>query len=254
MEKRKIVLTSLLLALLLAMLVTVARGGAAPLQRTPGVSVGNTFTYGNVSFYWYSNDPNATLPSGFEDMYNASSLVTSVENVVNTNITCNALIHFKNGSSSNVGGWVDVDTGDNVNMTMWFISANLVANDSIYTGGYYQTWMINGTVQRDYPNGPRDTNYLNLTYSMSLMNVSMYMFYGIYWDQLTGAMTEMSIVMNSTTGYETDWSLSLKMTESSIWVIPEFVGLPQILLMLVSLTIVTVVFSKKVRKRTRTEI
>lgn len=258
MEKPKIALTSLSLALLLVTVILVRHGTAAPIVRTAGVTDGDFFIYGNVSFYLSSNDPNMQLPTGFENMNDTQDITLTVDSVVNTNITCDLLFHFKNGSTTDISGWVDVDTGDNVNMTLWFISANLVANDTLYSGGFYQTWTINQTIPKEYPNGPRDTNYLNITQSFSAFNNSAYQSYEVYWDKATGVMVQMSIIMSNTyvidqAQYATYWSLLIQMTGSSLWTVPEFDGLAQTLILLASLTIVTVATTQKMRKKTRTD-
>src|SRR4030042_1081118 len=122
MEKGKIVLASLTIALLLAM---IGASTAVPV-RTPGVNVGDTFTYGNGSFNWYSDDPDATPPDEWKDLNQTEWFSVSVENVVGTNVTGSFLSHFSNGTDDvTEGGWVDVDTGDEVNMSLFFISANL---------------------------------------------------------------------------------------------------------------------------------
>lgn len=250
MERQRVILTSVSLILLLAM-VGLAR---ASLLRSPGVAVGDSFTYGNVSFSWYSNDSSAVPPTGgFANINDSESVTTSVGNIVGTNVTCSALVLFKNGSDMKVDGWVDVDTGDNVNMSLWFISANLAANDSVYGGGFYQTWMINETIPVTYQGVQRDTNHLLAVNEVSYIPTHMYSSYDIYWDKATGVMTKMSMVMNTTMlGTETDWSFSFEITESTKWVVPEFAGLAQILLLLSSLAPMIVVSTRKLRQRTQT--
>src|SRR4030042_4345437 len=107
MENGKIVWAFLSIAFLLAMVgaSTSVRG------RTPGVNVGDTFTYGNGSFNWYSDDPEATPPDEWKDLNQTEWFLVSVENVVGTNVTGSFLSHFSNGTEDAEGGWVDVRRG-----------------------------------------------------------------------------------------------------------------------------------------------
>ncbi len=238
----------LALALLSITMLSVMIGvsDAAPV-RTPGVIPGDSFTYGNVAFYFYSNDPSAVIPPGF-DYNDIQSFSTSVENVVGTNITCGATAHFANGTETSAGGWLDVDTGDGANMSLFFISANLSPGDSIYSGGTYQAWKINETLSETYPGGPRDINYVNITYSMSIESYYVYTSMNAYWDKGTGVLTKLSMVMNSSYLYTTEMVVSLEMTQSSKWVVPEFAGMPQVLLLFASLTIAVAATRRRPRK------
>ena len=128
MEKGKSILAFLLIAMLLAICGVSA---AAPV-RTSGVNAGDTFTYGNASFSWYSDDPTATPPAEWEGMNGTAWFLVTIENVVGTNVTISSLSHYNNGTETTEGGWLDVDTGDSVNMSLFLISANLNAGDSIY--------------------------------------------------------------------------------------------------------------------------
>jgi len=244
MEKGKIVLAFLTIALLLAM---IGASTAVPV-RTPGVNVGDTFTYGNGSFNWYSNDPSATPPTEWKDLNQTDWFLVSVENVVGTNVTGSFLSHFSNGTETTEGGWVDVDTGDDGNMSLFFISANLDSGDSIYSSGEYSTWMINETIPKTYLGGPRDTNHLNITMEMSEPPFYVYLSWDVYWDRTTGVLVEMSMSSNQTMIYTTAWSFSIELTESNKWVIPEFAGPLQTLLLLTSLTLATLVCRRKMHK------
>jgi len=226
---------------------------AAAVVRTPGVNVGNTFTYGNLSFSFYSNNASATPPPEWKELNETEWFSMSVQNVVNNNVTCSLQAHYKNGSDMTEGGWIDVDTGDDVNMTWFLISANLNPGNSIYSIGEYSTWIINETIQKMYNGVPRDTNHINMTIEESYppyayANVSQ----NYYWDKATGVLTGLSVFFNETMNYTTPittvYSISLELTESNVWVIPEFMGLPQTLLLIASLTLVTLASKRKLLK------
>ena len=107
------------------------------------------------------------------------------------------------------------------------ISADLNENDAIYTSGYYSDWLINETITRTYPDGVRETNHINITYAMNYTippDIEVDYFYSInLYDRATGIIVENNFeIINQTGEYLTAWSLDLKITESSVWVIPEF--------------------------------
>jgi hypothetical protein len=244
MKKGKIILAFLSIALLLSMM---CASVAAPV-RTPGVNVGDNFTYSNLSFNWYSNDPTATIPTEWKNLNQSAWFSVTVQNVVGTNVTSSFLAHFTNGTDKTGGGWLDVDTGDSVNMSFFFVSANLNAGDSIYSSGIYSDLKINGTTSTTYPGGSRDTNYVNMTMEESMSPIYLYLSMNMYWDRTTGLLTEISIISNQTMTYTTDYSVSFELTGSSKWVLPEFVGLPQTMLLLASLTLVILVHRRKLHK------
>jgi len=239
-QKTNILLTSLSIALLLVMV------GLSNASGTPGVSVGNTATYGNVNFDWSSNDPSATPPAEWIGFNGTAWFSGTIENIAGTNVTISALLHYSNGTEDTELGWVDVDTGEG-NMTLFLISANLNVGDPIYTTGDYSDLTINETIPMPYPGGSRQTNHVNVTMeeSSELFNVSLSM--NLYWDKATGTLTQVSIISNQTITYTTNYSVSMQLTDSNVWVVPEF-GMPLIALLLSSAALVTLVATRKLRR------
>jgi hypothetical protein len=244
MERGKIVLAFLPIALLLA---SIGASAATPV-RTAGVSAGDTFTYGNVSFNWYSDDPTATPPAEWAGLNGTAYSVGAIENVAGTNVTVISSIHYNNGTVRTEGGWVDVDTGNSVNMSFILISANLNAGDSIYSNSTYLPYTINETISETYPGGSRQTNHMNTTMEASYGSYYIYSSMNLYWDRATGVITKLSIIMNSTTIYTTDWFISFNLTGSNKWVVPEFVGLPSTVPLLALLPLVVLVRRRRLHK------
>jgi hypothetical protein len=249
MKEEKIILAFVPIFLLLAM---ISMSATAPI-RQPGVTVGNMFKYGNLSFTWSSNNESATPPPEWKNLNETEWFSFTVQSIVGTNVTCSLQAHYLNGTDASEGGWIDVETGDNDNMTWFLIAANLNSNDSIYTMGDYSTWTINETIQKTYNEDPRDTNHINMTMEASeppflYANVSQ----NYYWDKATGVITELSVFYNETINFTsvitTVCSVSIELTESSVWVVPEFSGLPQTLLLIASLTLVTLASKRKLLK------
>jgi hypothetical protein len=240
MERGKIVLAFLPMALLLA---SIGASTATPV-RTAGVSAGDTFTYGNASFYWYSNEPNVTPPAEWAGLNGTAYFIGTIESVTGgTNVTISSSIHYNNGTVQTEGGWVDVDTGDSVNMTYIVISADLNPGDPIYSNSTFSTWTINETIP-----GSRETNHINATMEESYESYYFYSSMNFYWDRATGVLTKVSIIENSTTTYTTDWSASYVLTGSSVWTVPEFSGLPSTVPLLALLTLAILVHRRKLYK------
>jgi hypothetical protein len=184
----------------------------------------------------------------------------SVSDVSGTNITLQATEHFKNDTERIRSGWIDIDTGNSseeteetTDMTFMAISADLGANDTLYTSGEYSTWKINETVVRTYPDEERDTNHLNMTWEYSwAINETEYYYYlsmNFYWDKSTGILVEDSFEsINQTGEYNTTWSALSKITDSNVWVVPEFPTWASPLLILIVLTVAMVIYKRRLLK------
>ena len=145
-------------------------------------------------------------------------------------------------------GHIDIDTGDG-NMTLSAISANLNANDAIYSSPGYSTQKINETVTRTYPDGVRDTNHMNITGEYNVTGFYQYISMNWYWDRSSGIFVEMAQEYTSQTEiYTTTWSLQLRITESNAWVIPEFPTYTSLLLAFAILTVSLVTIKRRLLK------
>jgi hypothetical protein len=230
----RIVFFTLISTFLLLGLVVAA---ASAQTRTVGVSVGNTFRC-SVTVSWHSTDPSATFPSNLVDFNNTLWSEITITSIFGTTITGNITSHYKNGTEITTGGWVDVNTGNNVNLKESFISADLTAGDSEYTSSPYNTHIINETVTRTYLGVGRDTNHLGYAYPEGSTN--------LYWDKTTGFLVEVLVESTSHTfGYITTWSLDVQITSSNVWIVPEFSTWTPALLMLIALTSATMVIAKQ---------
>ena len=241
MKKVSIVLTSISAVLLLMIALSNASSAG-----TPGVSAGNIFTYGNVNFDWSSNDPSASPPSQWESFNGTAYFKITVQSVVGTNVSISGLIHYSNGTEDTGTGWVDTDTGEG-NMTLFLISANLNVNDTVYTSGDYSTYTINETVPITYPGGNRPANHVNVTMAESIEGFNVSLSMNLYWDKATGVLAQMSIVSNTTLTYTTNYAISMQLTESNVWTIPEF-GMLTLALLLSSAALVTLVATRRLRR------
>jgi hypothetical protein len=253
---KRIILTAL--ALLFISLLTM-RSAYAPLTRLPGVSPGDYGMYGDISATWSSTDPTAQPPDSFKEINDTQWLSGTVSTVVGTNVTFQTQVHFNNGTTKNSVTWVDVDTGQSGssdqsgNMSMFILAANLNETDPIYSGVEFTYLTINETVPINYPGGARMTNHLNVTLSMNItfpfeINFNMSMNY--WWDKTTGVMTEMAqYYEDKSFGNTTTWSMSIKLTDSNKWTVPEF-STPALFLTLIA-TATTITLILKPRLRTK---
>jgi len=230
----RIVLLNLIATFLLLALVV----GASAQTRTVGVSVGNKFRY-SPTVSWSSNDTSATPSSDLVDANNTLWGEVTVTGISGTNITTQITNHYKNGTEATpMGGWKDVNTGAG-NMTIFVISANLTAGDSVYTSS---SWIINETVLRTYSSVERETNHLNMTLSDGTQITG----YDFYWDKSTGVLVEtLQETTNQTGTYTTRSSEDLQIISSNVWTVPEFPTWTPALLILIALTSVTIVIARQ---------
>lgn len=243
MGKKIVLLTLFLVFLLFARVMT-----ASATTRIVGVSVGDWFKYGDITVNWSSNDPSATFPEMYKELNKTKWVVAIVTAISGTNITGQLTTHYVNGTETTFGGWVDIDTGNGENLTIALISANLVAGDTIYTSAD-STMMVNETIPRTYLSGVRETNHMNNTWTTSQWQGDYYFSMNFYWDRLTGVFVEMSVQSrNQTAAYTTTFSARMAITESNVWVVPEFPTWTSILVLFVVLTFTIAVYKRRQTK------
>lgn len=246
MNKKIILLTLVSVFLLSATIVT-----SSAQTRIVGVSEGNWFKYGEITVNWSSNDPNATFPppgyEGWEELNETEWMLMTVADVYGTNITIQTVQRFKNGTEKTESGDIDI-TGDG-NMTIWAISANLDAGDTVYASEAYSEWRINETIVRTYPDSVRDTNHLNMTVEQSETDYYYYNSMSFYWDKPTGIIVEIYYDwINQTGEYLTTWSMLFRITESNVWVVPEFPTWTSILLVFIVITTAIGLYKRRILK------
>ena len=227
--------------LLLPLILRVSAAG-----REPGVRIGDFCEYHDIVVYWSSTDPDATCPDYLKEFNETQWMYLQVLDVDGTNVTGQATIHYKNGTEETSGGWVDVDTGNGNNMTMFLIAANLGPGDSIYTSGYYSSWMINETISKMYPSGEvRDTNLFNLTMEVSYPPYYAKYSMNHYWDKETGAIVQMDMETIEESTHNTTYSMHIGITGTNRWVVPEFSMWTLLLTLTLSFAVITVIVKRR---------
>ena len=239
MSKKIVSLTLFSMILLSAMVVT----SVVAQPRVVGVNVGDWFKYRVITANWSSDDPNATFP--LLEWNVTEWMLMSVEDVSGTNITFQSTWHLTNGTEVPQRGDVDIDTGDG-NMTLSAISADLNVNDTIYSSFGHSTMKINETTVRTYPDSTRDTNHLNTTMEYNVTGFYQYLSMNWYWDKSSGIFVEMAHeAISQAGGYTTTISVLLRITESNVWVVPEFPSFLILPLFMISTLLAVILYRRK---------
>lgn len=220
MESKK--LKKLILGIMLILLLSVFAFDiqqAKAEQWKVGVKVGDWAKYDYLLNYT-SNDPDPMIhppPPGFEDV---EYVMVLVQNIYDTIITFDGIIRFKNGTETVTVVEVDVAYNETVSMgTPFFVAANLTAGDPLQPFPYSP--IINATLFRTYAGMEREVNYIGSTKN----TIGPYRYEGsiqmeMYWDRLSGILTEMNQTMTYTNipeGYVTQLWMYLELIETNIW-------------------------------------
>src|SRR3989304_3011541 len=104
--RKKLLITMVLMVLL--SLTMVERTWAQ--VRTPGVAEGNTFIY-DVSAYWSSADPLATISPELLDMNQTEYVRVGITGVSGSDVTTFTTWQYKNGTVNTLLGSVNLETG-----------------------------------------------------------------------------------------------------------------------------------------------
>ena len=189
--------------------------------RTVGVEVGDWVKYGNFHASWSSNDPNAQEPPLDLIKHNNTEWVrNTVQSIVGTQITFQAVTHLKNGTETTSIAQVDVNSGEG-NGTQAFASANLGPGESVYNSTEYANSCINETLRLVYANALRETNYLEATTTQVLTSdvmQTLVLQVEYFWDKTTGVLSERAgTLMNYTGDYHSVAIVQEFLVDTSLW-------------------------------------
>lgn len=205
-----------------------------------GITQGAVFTY-NYSLTWSSTDSTQSIPSEFEELSKISSIEIRITEITDSTINTEITTYFKDGSSKNETGYVDVSSGA-IRMPYGYLiaRADMNANEKIYPFGNEAT--INDTTQRTYTTGQRETCH-------RLVEISQPNYYEkteIFYDKQLGIAVDYMFESQDTSGaYTTTFTETLTNANSDVWaVIPEF---PMLLIpfLLVGATTLILLATKK---------
>ena len=213
--------------------------------RTAGVSEGDWFKYG-FSFEWDSELDMTFEDFPFADFLEGEFVTLTIEGVSGTNVTGQFTLHFDNGTEHIQNGSVDLVTGEG-DLRNWLISADLSANDSLYTSEINEK--INETLIQTYHWGSRETNHLGYSYQYSSGENYSDLSVDMFWDQEMGILTELSFEAEvQLNGTSMDASALWIITESNIEDIPEFTQ-SAFLVVIVTVTLLIYIFKKKAKPK-----
>jgi hypothetical protein len=155
---------------LLALLCTVSVGTVFAQSRVPGVSVGNEFTYGQISL-WVSSDPNVSMFNGVADINMTQYYKVTVTVISGSNVSKHMKLHFTNGTDIETDGSVSTETTAYQGGFWAIIANNLNEKDRVHPNSEQDLSTINETMLWGYAVGPnqpgyqRQTNHLMLDFS-----------------------------------------------------------------------------------------
>jgi len=208
MNKKNIFSASLLLILFLAMI------GQALGQAQVGVRQGNSFTY-DVTYFWSSTNSSAAPSANWIEANSTEWLKANVQTVLETWVTIETIQHFQDGYETTGSELVNVATGTGGSILVY--AAGLEGGDHLYPQSTSLPWTINETVSRSYPNGPRDTNHIEVR--MTDVEDYVYRYSSLYFDKTTGIMVEAYLEDVMTSISDQTFARTIVINESNVWVV-----------------------------------
>jgi hypothetical protein len=213
-------------------------------QITPGVKQGDEFTYA-FEVHWTSTTPSASPPSDLVNLNRTQWLKVTVNQVVGPIVLMNITGHIVNGTESTSQAWVNIETGEDYGGFGLVIPPNLNTNDVAYAAGN-KSFTINATSTRTYAGDSREL--VHFTANNTGMNDYAYVYDDIYWDRQTGALVEWYTERVSLAGVNEKTALHWTLTDSNVWVIPEFPAPLVLLILFMATLMLTIGYYRKPRR------
>lgn len=245
-------LVIVLFAVLILAVIIFTYSGTRTQARVPGVSEGDTFTY-DVTSFWNSIDPNATVPQYLLEINQTESFRVTISEITGSMVTTLDAWVFENGTQHNSTGLVNVETGYNSGGFWPVVAANLGKDDLLHPSGQNGI-TVNETIIREYPSGARETNYFTLNYQGDDEDYGYYTAEAYYYfDRATGMLVEL---------YDKSEFLSAKMEaailwkikESNVWVVPEFPSVLILPLFMIVTLLAAIAYKKKHTNSTQRQV
>jgi hypothetical protein len=230
-------------AFLLFFLSFTMSGIARAQVRTPGVTVGDTFIY-TTAAYWSSSDPLASVPSDVVSMNQTEYLRVGITGVDGSNVAIFTIWHYMNGTDSTSLGSVNINTGavSGGSGGFWAIlAANLSVNELIHPLGQ-DAITVSETVMRNYAGSDRETNHLIISYQNATEGATGRL--DRYFDKQTGILVELHDE-TSYTNPTTTITISWKIKDTNVWVIPEFPSVLILPLFMIATLLAVIAYRRK---------
>lgn len=245
--QKNLLLVLILLGILVCGSLSVALG---EMMSSPiGVAKGNVFRY-SYTCYFNSNDPNAVPPASFSWINQTNYFMINVTGVSDSSVSFNTMMLGFNGSSSlgvcamNVGtGMSSISgyAGPTDASNFYFMARDVGMMGRMFPSSLVSP-TINGTLMMNYDGGSRLTNHLMTNTNQNGATVDS----DYYFDQATGMMVQWRQEAIQTSGnLQTNGTQMMKITSSSVWVIPEFPVVSVLLSFIAVTTVLTLIVSSK---------
>jgi hypothetical protein len=197
---------------LLCLYVLINIGKAQTQTVTPGVNVGDTFTY-EFTVLWSSANPNATPPASLIHINETDYIKVTIAEIGGPVVFMNITRHFKNGTETSTKVFVHLLSGDGDGFGL-LVAPNLDEKSLAYPMGIQSGNLlaIDEVVVKTYSFGEREV--LHTTLNKTDVSDYAYIYYNIYFDKKTGVMLEW-LVEQASIG-------SSREKTSLIWKIKEF--------------------------------
>ncbi len=200
--------------------------GEMMMNSTVGVASGDVFRY-SYTGYFNSNDPHAVQPSSFSWINQTDYFMVNVTGVSGSSVNFETMLRGLNSTNSigvcsmNVGtGMASISGygGPSGANNFYFMARNVGMMGRMFPSSDNSP-TINGTIMMTYAGGQRLTNHFTTSTTQNGMTVDS----DFYFDQATGMMVEWRQETLQTNGnLQINSTQMMKITSSSVWVIPEF--------------------------------
>ena len=177
---------------------------------SPGVTVGDSVTFGLVNVTWRSN---STPPSYIDQFIQTRSIQLTVTSVVAKTVSANMTFFYKNGTSTSSIGTVNVQDG-NGNLGIWILAGGLSAGYPVYANSVYSFIpYIQETTTKLYAGALRSVNAAGIGLNSTsggppapqlLLN----------WDAQTGFLLE---AFEDVSFPGQSYSIHFKVTNTNVW-------------------------------------
>jgi hypothetical protein len=244
-EMKKVILVMLLAVFMLSAMAVPSLSQDV----TVGVSVGDWFMYEGDLVLWEADDgvpfPPHQMYSFLQTWNESDWQKRTVTNVSGTTVTYEIVTHYKNGTEVTQ----TVDEGVTSAFTYYAIGANLGPGDQARASIFGDPMILNETIDREYGDITRETNYCEWSsfYSNPLPTLyDVYTHDDFYWDKATGILAEwvyngsLSMAEGNAT-----YSVIQKLIDANVWVIPEFPTGTVMLLVFVAVTVCVDIYRRK---------
>jgi len=203
-----------------------------------GVSVGDVFVY-EMYGYFTSQDPNTTINVPAFEANNTEWVKIEITNVSNTTIYHTYTLNYFNRTQEVFKGQTALIGNSSINQD--FRGVPICPTD-LKIGDWLPTLplKVNNTLKWNYPDGPREVNYVQWSTSDDIGSC--------YFDKKTGMLLDLNrthLYTSPTTNQTIKKTDIIKMTQSDLWIIQQENLLPTLLIIAITTAIIVTYLVRK---------